>query len=172
VGSEGSHAGEKCDDRRIRHRQAKNRRGNLIGSIALAVAAVVALAGIAYAAAPVKGARYSGSVNGTATLKVTFKVSRSGKKVTSLDVRPSLPNSCGYGGPEPTHASKPAKVKHGKFTGKITEKASNGKVIATATVTGKFLTGGKEKGTINSVLPSATSCDGNFTYSTKAIKSH
>jgi hypothetical protein len=145
----------------------------LIGSIALAVAAIVALAGIANATAPVKGARYSGHVNVTALLKVTFKVAGSGKKVTSLDVSPSLPNSCGYGGPQPTHTSKVAKVTHGKFTANITEKSSiNGKVIATATVTGKFLAGGKEKGVIKTIEPLAKSCNGSFAYSTKAIKSH
>ena len=79
-----------------------------------------------------KGAKYSGRVNVTATLTVSFKVSRSGKKVTSLKVSPSLPNSCGYGGPPPTQTSKPAKIAHGKFTAKITEKAGNGTVIATA----------------------------------------
>jgi hypothetical protein len=131
----------------------------------------VALAGIANAAAPVKGARYSGQVKVTASLKVTFKVARSGKKVTSLDVRPSLPNSCGYGGPEPIHTSRPAKIKHGRFTAKITEKARNGQVIATGTVSGKFLAGGKEKGTIKSTEPTAKSCNGRFTYSTKAVES-
>lgn len=165
----GALRGEKCDHAGIEYRQ--NPRGKLIGSIALAVTAVVALAGIANAAAPTKGARYSGHVNGAATLTVTFKVSRSGKKVTSLAVKPALPNRCGSGGPEPTETSKPTKVKRGKFTAKITEKAINGKVIGTATVTGKFLAGGKEKGTIKSVEPNARSCDGSFTYSTKAIKS-
>jgi hypothetical protein len=138
--------------------------------MALGAASIVALAGIADAAAPVKGARYSGHVKVTANLTVTFKVARSGKKVTSLDVRPSLPNSCGYGGPEPTHRSRAAKIKHGKFKAKITEKAANGTVIGTATVTGKFLRRGKERGTIKSVLPNATSCNGTFSYSTKAIK--
>ncbi len=163
--------GGKCNHGRMEYRQAKTRR-RLIASTALAVGAIVALVATANATAPVKGATYSGNVNVTATLKVTFKVARSGKKVTSLDVRPSLPNSCGYGGPEPTHTSKPAEVKHGKFTGKITEKASSGKVIATATVTGKFLAGGKEKGAIKSIEPAAKSCNGSFAYSTKATKSH
>ena len=45
-------------------------------------------------------------------------------------------------------------------------------MIATATVTGRFLAGGKEKGTIKSVEPNAKSCNGSFAYSTKAIKSH
>ena len=42
---------------------------------------MVATFGVALAAAPVKGAKYSGPVKVTATLTVSFKVSRSGKKV-------------------------------------------------------------------------------------------
>jgi hypothetical protein len=140
----------------------------LIGSTVLALAAILAIAGIAVAAAPVKGAKYSGRVNVSATLTVSFKVSRSGRKITSLKVSPSLPNTCGYGGPPPTETSKPAKIKHGRFTAKITEKASSGTVIATASVTGQFLAKGKEKGTVKTNLPNAKSCNGSFTYSTKA----
>jgi hypothetical protein len=144
----------------------------LIGSAALALAAILAIAGIAHAVAPVKGAKYSGRVGVTASLTVSFKVSRSGKKITSLKVRPSLPNTCGYGGPPPTATARPAKIGHGKFAAKITEKASNGTVIATAKVTGKFLAKGKEKGTIDTNLPNAKSCNGTFAYSTKATKRH
>ncbi len=141
-----------------------------VGSAALAFAAALAVTGIALAAGPVKGARYSGRVNVTATLTVSFKVSRSGKKVSSLKVSPSLPNSCGYGGPPPTQTSKPAKIEDGKFTAKITEKAVNGTVAAIATITGRFLAKGKEKGTIKTSVPSATSCNGSFSYSTKVKK--
>jgi hypothetical protein len=142
----------------------------LIGSTALALAAILAIAGIAHAVAPVKGAKYSGHVNGSASLTVTFKVSRSGEKVTSLKVSPALPKRCGSGGPPPTETSKPAKIQHGKFTAKITEKAGNGTVIATAKVTGKFLAKGKESGTVTTNLPGAKACNGSFVYSTKATK--
>ena len=137
----------------------------LIGAAVVALAAIVAIAGSALAATPVKGAKYSGRVGVTASLTVTFKVSKSGKKVSALKVTPSLPNSCGYGGPPPTATSKPANIRHGKFTAKITNKAGNGTVITTAKVTGKFLANGGEKGTIKT---SAKSCSGSFPYSTKA----
>ena len=104
------------------------------------------------------------------TLTVSFKVSRSGKRVSSLKVSPSLPNSCGYGGPPPTQTSKPAKIADGKFTAKITEKAGNGTVAARATITGRFLAKRKEKGTIKTSVPAATSCNGTFSYSTKVKK--
>jgi hypothetical protein len=142
----------------------------LIGSAALTLAVVLAATGIALAAGPVKGARYSGRVNVTATLTISFKVSRSGKKVSSVKVSPSLPNSCGYGGPLPTQTSKSAKIEDGKFTAKITEKAGNGTVAATARITGKFLAKGKEKGNVKTTVPSAKSCNGSFSYSTKVKK--
>jgi hypothetical protein len=146
--------------------------GKLIGLAAVALAAILATVSIALAAGPVKGARYSGPVNGTASLTVSFKVSRSGRRVSSLKVSPSLPNRCGFGGPPPPQTSKPAKIGHGKFTAKITEKAGNGTVIATAQVTGKFLAKGKEKGGITVNLPNAKSCSGSFSYTAKAKKTH
>jgi hypothetical protein len=147
------------------------RQGRFTSLVGLAVsAAILSTAGIALAAGPVKGAKYSGRVSATASLKVSFKVSRSGKKITALKVSPSLPSSCGFGGPPPTQTSKPAKIEHGKFTAKITEKASNGNLIETAKVTGKFLTKGKEKGNIEADLPNAKSCSGTFSYSTRVKK--
>jgi hypothetical protein len=142
----------------------------LIGSAALTFAVILAATGIALASGPVKGARYSGRVNVTANLTVSFKVSRSGKKVSSIKVSPSLPNSCGYGGPPPTQTSRPAKIEDGKFTMKITEKAGNGTVAATARITGRFLAKGKEKGTVKTSVPAATSCNGSFSYSAKVRK--
>jgi hypothetical protein len=143
--------------------------GKLICSTALGLAAILAVTGTALAAAPVRGVKYAGRVNVAASLTVSFKVSGSGKKITSLKVSPTLPNSCGYGGPlTTTETSKRAKIQNGKFTAKITEKTSSGTVSATAKVTGKFLANGKEKGSIKTNLPSAKSCNGTFSYSTNA----
>jgi hypothetical protein len=157
----------------IQHRMTPPSRdpkpSKLIGSTVLVVAAMLAIIGTAFAAAPVMGVKYSGRVNGTATLTVSFKVSGSGKKIASLKVSPTLPNSCGYGGPlTTTETSKPAKIVKGKFSAKITEKTSSGAVSATAKVTGKFLANGKEKGSIKTSLPNAKSCNGTFNYTTKA----
>jgi hypothetical protein len=144
-----------------------SRRAILVGSAALAVAAILATAGIALAARPVKGAKYSGPVDVTAALTLSFKVSGSGKKVTAIKVSPSLPNSCGYGGPLPTQTSNPAKIKHGKFTAKVTDTTTNGDVSTTAKITGKFLAKRKEKGRIKATVPSNESCNGSFSYATK-----
>ena len=138
----------------------------LTGPAALALAATIASAGIALAAGPVKGARYSGKVKVTATLTVAFKVSKSGQRVTSLKVSPVLPNTCGYGGPlVPKQSSKPATIKNGRFTAKVTAKSTSGVVIGSATVTGRFLAHGKEAGTIKT---GAKPCAGTFAYTTKA----
>ena len=96
----------------------------LIGSTALALSAILAIAGVAHAVAPVKGAKYTGHVGGTASFTVSFKVSRSANKITSLKVSPSLPSTCGSGGPPPTATARPAKIAHGKFAAKITENHS------------------------------------------------
>jgi hypothetical protein len=144
-----------------------SRRGKLASSATLGVATILAAVSIALAANPVKGAKYSGRVNATANFTVSFKVSRSGKKVTAMKVKPSLPLSCSSGGPPPPQTSKPATIKDGKFTARVTETASSGTVIATAKITGKFLAKGKEKGNINVTLPNAKSCNGSFSYSTK-----
>jgi hypothetical protein len=145
----------------------------LVGSIAGVLAVSLAVTAIALAVGPVKGAKYSGHVKTGATLTVSFKVDGSGKKVTAFKVRLSLPNSCGYGGPAPTQIFKPAKIRHGRFSGTVTEKSAiSGKVVDSAKVTGKFQTGGKERGTVKTTVPAAPRCNGTFTYSTKASKGH
>ena len=126
---------------------------------------------IALAAGPVKGAKYTGAVKTGATLTVSFKVNGTGKKVTAFKVRLSLPNHCGYGGPSPTQTFKAAKISHGRFSGKVTEKSAiSGKVVDSAKVTGKFLAGGKEQGTLKTTVPASPSCNGTFTYSTQSSK--
>ena len=96
-----------------------------------------------------------------------------GERLGGFKVRLSLPNSCGYGGPAPTQVSKPAKISHGRFSGTVTEKSAiSGKVVDSATVTGKFLAGGKEQGTVKTTVPAAKRCNGTFTYSTKAAKGY
>src|SRR5947208_12098302 len=95
-------------------------RSRLVCAVAYALAASMLVAAIALAAAPVKGAKYSGRVKTGATLTVSFKVDRSGKKVIGFKVGLSLPNSCGYGGPAPKQGFNPAKIRKGRFTGKVT----------------------------------------------------
>jgi len=144
-------------------------RSRLAGSLVCALAASLVIAAIALAAGPVKGAKYSGHVKTDATLTVSFKVDGAGKKVMGFKVRLSLPNSCGYGGPAPKQSFSAAKIRHGRFSGKVIEKSAiSGKVVDSAKVTGKFGAGGKEQGTIKTTVPASTRCNGTFSYSTKA----
>jgi hypothetical protein len=140
--------------------------------LALAVlpALLLTLAAVALAAAPVKGAKYSGSLTIAKSETVSFKVSPSGKKVTHIQVLPYVPNRCGAGGPPPAQTSIPATIKNGKFKATLNEETSNGGISGTATVTGKFLAGGKVKGVVENPLPGAPECAGNFAYTAKASK--
>jgi hypothetical protein len=133
-------------------------------------ALLLTLAAVALAAAPVKGAKYAGSLTISKTETVTFKVSPSGKKVINVRVLPVVPNHCGVGGTPPAQSSVPATIKNGKFKATLNEETSNGGISGTATVTGKFLAGGKVKGVVENPLPGAPECAGNFAYTAKASK--
>ena len=148
----------------------KRRLIRALGLTALTAFAVGATLAVAFAAAPVKGAKYSGHLKVSTSETVSFKVSASGKKVVGVKVKPFIPNKCGSGGTPPPEVSKPAKIKNGKFTVVIKEELSNGLVSGEATVTGKFLSGGKEKGLVKNPLPGARECGGNFPYTTSAKK--
>jgi hypothetical protein len=136
----------------------------LVGMSILALGAVLATAVIAFAAHPVKGATYSGTVK-QGNILITFHVSSDGKKVTKL--RPnSLPLFCQGGGGPTVLKFKNARVSSkGKFKTTGTETA-NGKLIAKASVTGKFLTQRREKGSLKVTYTHAPDCSGSTTYTT------
>jgi hypothetical protein len=149
----------------------KARLGRIVALAGTATVALVVLAAVALAASPVSGAKYSGHLKLSSADTVTFKVSASGKKVIGVKVMPEIPNRCGSGGGTlPSQVSKPAKIENGKFSAVVEEKLSNGAVSGTATVTGKFLRGGKEMGVVENPLPGAKECAGNFPYTAKASK--
>jgi hypothetical protein len=148
----------------------KARLGTIVALAGTATVAIVVFAAVALAASPVSGARYSGHLKLSSALTVTFKVSASGKKVTGVKVSPEIPNRCGSAGTPPPQVSRPATIKNGKFSALVEERLSNGAVSGTATVTGKFLPGGKEMGVVKNPLPGAKECAGNFAYTAKASK--
>ncbi len=123
--------------------KGRSRTGRVVGFAVLAVGAVAA---IAFAAAPVKGAKYSGHLKGQSETTVTLRVSASGKRVIGVRVKPYIPNKCGAGGPPPPQTSKPAKIKAGRFTAKVKAQIPEG--AWRATVKGRFLSGGREKGVV------------------------
>jgi hypothetical protein len=150
---------------------AKTRLGRIAALTVVAAAVIAAFAALALAASPVSGAKYAGHLKLSSADTVTFRVSASGKKVIGVKVLPAIPNHCGSGGGTlPLQVSKPAKIKNGKFSAVIEERLKNGAVSGTATVTGRFLAGGKEKGVVENPLPGAKECAGNFAYTAKASK--
>jgi hypothetical protein len=139
----------------------------VLGAAVVGLAVVVACAG-ALAAGTVKGGTYKGALTVSSSEKVSFKVS--GTTVTDVRVTPYVPNRCGVGGPPPLQSSKPAAINGGKFKAELSEETDNGGVSGTATVTGKFLGGGKVKGVVENPLPQAKECAGNFSYTAKLSK--
>jgi hypothetical protein len=137
------------------------------GTVVTGVVIAIVCAG-ALAAVSAKPGIYKGPVTGSSTEKVSFKVK--GGTVTNVKVMPFVPNKCGAGGTPPQESSLPAKIKNGRFTAKLSEETVNGAVSGTATVTGKFLAGGRVKGVVENPLPGAKECAGNFPYTAKLGK--
>ena len=73
--------------------------------------------------------------------------------------------SCGSGGEPPAQSSKPAPIKNGKFTAKVVYRNGD-EVVARATVTGRFLRHGKEKGTVTAVSLGDAPCEQSMPYRT------
>jgi hypothetical protein len=143
--------------------------------VALAALGSLALAAAAFAAsAPVKGATYSGRLNPGHGLPISdgtpiaLKVSASGKKVTVQ--MESFPLFCEGGGPPQIIKFKPAAITNGRFAATGTETAEakfGGGLTATATVNGKFVTGGRAKGSFEDKFTKAPTCGGKTTYRAK-----
>jgi hypothetical protein len=157
-------------------RKPARRQSDFRGRPALLVAvllAALALASVALAAAPHKGATYSGRLKPEAGpisdgTPISLKVSANGQKVTVT--MESFPLFCEGGGPPQVIKFKKARVVNGKFTTigtSTTEKQFGGGLTATAAVTGKFLAGGKERGSFEDEFPKASECGGKTTYATK-----
>src|SRR6185312_4766971 len=143
----------------------------LTASTALAVLLVVASG--ALAASQIKGGSYTGSlVPSRDGVLVSFKVSSSGKQVSALTIT-NIPLYCSGGGkPIPVHFKNAQISSKGTFssTGKyvIAEGPKKGQIGNKLKITGKFLKGGKEQGTLTTTYVSFASCSGKSSYSTKA----
>ena len=128
----------------------------------LALVVVLATAAVALAANPVKGAKYSGTINANGGLPISFKVTSNGKNVVKMKV-PQPPIFCSAGGPPPAQKrAKPAPI---SSTGSFKEKLQyvGG---TTLKVTGAFHRHHKESGKVTASW-SAASCNGSALYSTK-----
>jgi hypothetical protein len=140
---------------------------------ALVVLAVLLIAGAALAAGPIKGGSYAGSlIPSRDGVTVSFKVSTAGKRVIGLSAS-NTPLYCSGGGkPIPVHFKNATISSKGMFssTGKylILEGPKKGQVGANLRITGKFLKGGKEQGTLTTSYVGFPGCSGKSAYSTKA----
>jgi hypothetical protein len=134
---------------------------------------IVALAatGVAFAAKPVKGATYTGTIQRYVTFPISFKVSKNGKKVSHFKLVGGYPLYCQGGGfPNLTGAGSGSVSKKGKFTAKlpVTEKVIKplgraGFVI----ITGKFGAHGTVSGKVKTDITdkSFKTCDGSTGWS-------
>lgn len=139
----------------------------------LVVLAVLLVAGAALAAVPVKGGSYTGSlIPSRDGVLVSFNVSANGKQVTGLSSS-NVPLYCSGGGkPIPVHFKNATISSNGKFfsTGKylVLEGPKKGQVAANLKISGKFLKGRKERGTLTTSYVGFPNCSGVSAYSTKA----
>ena len=141
--------------------------GRKLAAGALASFTVLAGAAVALATPPVKGKTYRGSVTGSSTETVSFKVNKTGKTVVSLAV-PAAPGCQATGVTALPPQSAPITSK-GTFTATIPlETGSRGytKPAGSETMTGTFLAGGKEKGTIKTQGQGSLSCSKTVSYTT------
>jgi hypothetical protein len=150
----------------MRHSSRSRSRISRVSVLALVV--VLATAGAALAANPVKGATYSGTINANGGLAISFKVSSTGKDVVKMKV-PQPPIFCQAGGPPPPQdPAKPAPISStGTFKETLRYVSSTGSVVATLKVTGAFHAHRKESGKVT-VSWATASCNGSALYSTKA----
>ena len=143
------------------------------GAVAAAavLAALLTLAGVAFAAHPVKGATYKGKLNLPGSVDpISFKVTANGERVRAFSL-PYVPVGCqggAFGSPKPGSAA--AITRKGTFKATLTlyfapAHRVNGKII----VTGTFEAHGKEKGKVSTVFTNhlfGKSCDKTVAYST------
>jgi hypothetical protein len=138
-----------------------------------AAVALLVAASAAVAASQVKGGSYVGSLTPTRDgVVVTFKLSSSGKQVTELSVS-NTPLYCSGGGPPTSVRFKNASVSAGgtfSSSGQwvINEGPKRGQVGTKLKITGKFLKGGAELGTITTSYVGSPSCGGKSSYRAKA----
>jgi hypothetical protein len=140
-------------------------------SAAVGIALVMVLAGstgMALATTPRAGTYHGALAAPRSQILVRFKVSKSTKTVSSLRIS-DVPLFCSGGGPAIAITFKNATISRtGRFksTGKqiIQVGPRKGQVGATLSISGRFLKGGHERGTITTVNSAAKACGGTTTY--------
>jgi hypothetical protein len=142
-------------------------------SAALGVLLALVVTTAALGAGQVKGGSYKGSLTPSRDgVVVSFKVSSNGKQVTGLETS-NTPLYCSGGGPPtPVHFKSASISGKGTFasTGEyiIREGHNKGQVGTKLKITGKFLKGKAEQGTITTTYVGFPACSGRSSYSTTA----
>ena len=139
----------------------------LSACIITACAAALVSAGIAFAAHQVRGASYGGTYQGRTGTSITFKVSANGKKVIDLSADTLFKCSGGCGGVGSATAGTAKISSKGTFkaTLKIMAPGSTTKSEGTDTITGKFVSHGRAKGTVASHFKTGKSSDEKVSWS-------
>jgi hypothetical protein len=137
------------------------------------MAGIAATAFASSGANQVKGGSYTGALQpASRDVNVSFTVSGNGKQVTSLKTS-NVPLYCSGGGPAiPTRFKNATISANGSFTSTaqniIKVGPFKGQVGEKLTITGKFVKGRSERGTLTTTYPKLPSCSGKSPYSTKA----
>jgi hypothetical protein len=144
----------------------RNRRGWVVMT-----AAVIALllAATAVAAAPKSGTYKGNLAPPQALIKISMKLS--GKRLTHIKIS-NIPAYCSSGGPAVPVSFPATKLSAShRFTihhnNKITVGPLKGKVGEKFTLSGHFNTHGKVTGTLKTVFPFSSSCNGSSSFSAK-----
>jgi hypothetical protein len=122
----------------------------------LALAAIVVAS--ALGAQPKPGYRYVGTLKQGGYHALVFDISRSGKRVQHIKSI-GLPRFCEGESPASTVRFKDAKIKGSGFTS-TAKQVIRGKLLAKATLKGKFTSGTGAKGTLKVVYPAESECSG------------
>jgi hypothetical protein len=127
-------------------------------ALTLAAVALTALAAGAFAAKPTPGFRYVGNINGGGYHLIVFDVARSGRRVQHMKTI-GLPIFCDGESPSSTVRFKAVGIKGSSFTS-TGKQVVAGKLIAKATVHGKFSSHTHAKGTVKVTYPGESKCGG------------
>jgi hypothetical protein len=135
----------------------------------------VAASSVAFAAKPVRGARYRGTITRSMTnitFPIAFKVSKNGKKVSAFDLPNAYPVYCQGGGfPGLTKGGSARITNKARFTAKLPlTNALSHKPEGFVIVTGTFTTGGAVSGKVKTDLPGSfgKTCDGTSLFTARA----
>lgn len=133
------------------------RRRLAISALAAALAVTSAVAVADALGSPLGGFRYVGVVKQGGYHSIVFDVSRSGKRVQHLKTV-GLPSFCGSSSLS-TVRYKAVRIKGNSFTS-TAKQVVGGKLVAKATVKGRFSSRTGAKGTVKVAYPGESKCSG------------